>query len=227
MLSPDVRSQLQEPSPFSEAIRFLLAEHQGNVVKVPHSNPAKRARDELRKMHQDLDDLTLIAKRLDDPKKFSELFSNDNILSFVDAVLDISEKMERTTAISRRSQEIIDRNQTRWMDEAYSPFEKSEITKVELELRRKEIFGSQDSLLGPLQDEFDRERLPDARRCTLAAAIAAMCLDYCSTQLNLAEPDRVNVELYEKVLVHAKELLDSIVGKVNRFQPTPRIKKSP
>src|SRR5688572_30136476 len=99
MLSDDLRAQLKEPTPFSEAIRYRIDEREG-VVKVPHSNPAKRAKDELRKMQQDLDDLTLLAKRLDDAKKYMELFSNDNILAFMDALLDISEKSRRTTAVS-------------------------------------------------------------------------------------------------------------------------------
>ncbi|MGI0014968.1 MAG: hypothetical protein ACREBU_16230 [Nitrososphaera sp.] len=219
MLSEDLREQLEELTPFSEAIRYLQEEQNGSVVKVPHSNPSKRAKDELRKMQQDLHDLTLLAKRLDDPKKHNNLFSDDSILSFIDAVLDISENVRRTAELIRKEQQIIGEFHARWMKEAQEPFEKKKISEKEHELKRKEIFDARDIHLKTINEAFKLERVPDPRRTKLAARIAAMCLDYCSSQLMLAEQDRVNVDLYQKVLNHAKELIDSIAGKVQSFHP--------
>src|SRR2546427_5572737 len=118
MLSNDLRKQLEELSPFSRAIRYLEKERNGSVIKVPHSNPPKRAKDELCKMRQDLDDLTLLAKRLDDPKKHMALYSDDRILSFIDAILDISEQIRRRSQLSGSEGQIISAYHARWLDEA-------------------------------------------------------------------------------------------------------------
>jgi hypothetical protein len=219
MLAADVRKQLEELAPFSEAHRYILKEQNGIAMKVPHSNPSKRARDELKKLKQDFSDLTLMAMRLDIEKKHMELFSDDVILSFVDAVLDISESSRRTSELMTRERRIIDEYQNKWLTEAQQPFEEKKITEKARELKRKEIFEAMDIHLKPGSEAFKRERIPDPRRCALAARMASMCLDYCSSQLVLAEPDLVNVELYQNVLNHAKELADSIAGKVRRYQP--------
>lgn len=222
MLSEDLRKQLKEPCPFSLAVKYQLQEQNGNVIKVPHSNPPGRAKRELKKLKQDMDDLTLTAMRLDDEEKHMELFSDDAILSLLDAVLDISENIRRTTVLGRKEQQIIDEHQARWL-EVNNAFDQEKLQedehyRREYELRGKEIFGKRDVCLIPISEAFQRERIPDPRRTELASRIAAMCLDYCSSQLSLAEPDLPTVQLFQEVLDKAKILTDSIAGKVRRFQ---------
>jgi|SRR5437867_6469400 len=105
------------------------------------------------------------------------------------------------------------------------PFDDKKISKNELELKRKEIFGARDVHLKPLGENYQAEYIPGPRRTELAAKLAAICLDYCISELTLVEPDRLNVDLYQKPLDHAKELTDSIAGKVKRFQPPSKAKE--
>jgi hypothetical protein len=222
MLSDDLRKQLKEPCPFNEAIKFQLQEQNGLVVKVPHSNPPLRAKREIDKLKQDLDDLTLIAKRLNDEDRHAELFSDDAIVALLDGVLDISEKARRETELLNKEQKIKNEHDAKWRN-VNDAFNKGRITEKARELERKEFQDEQRMRLAKVEEDLRRECIPDPRRTQLASKIAGLCIDYCTNQLNITEPDMPTVQLFQDVLSRAKILTDSIAGKVRRFEPESKI----
>lgn len=183
------------------------------VQRIKYSNPGQRSSREIVKLKADFVDLTLAAKYLDLEEEHGKLFDKNSLSEFVLAVLDVSRREERKQALNDQ----IDKMNS----DCYRDMNNEPETKKKVEI--SDDYNSRREKIK--EDEAFHSKI-DLRRVETAAAMVAVCLDYCYEQIEIVEPDpNIRSELFQKTFDLTKRLTESIVGKVRSSHEAPSVQK--